>query len=757
VLVLLVLVLILPSSSLAPQLYAQTSGKGSTTPGQVVTTTPGDVTTRSGRWSEPTLWSKGRLPLRGESVVIALGHIVTYDVFSDVEIGRVLIQGTLAFARDRVTRLDTGNVIVGLGGYLEMGTAASPIPATVVAEIRFVISASATCTGGPGFVEGDTGLWVMTGGRWEAHGAPVRVTWSKLSETASVGTSLVRVVDNASDWQPGSWVVVTPTDMGTRSPATALTYPQYEERQIVSATWKTTYTEILLSSALAYKHEVVGNAAGEVALLSRSVVITSKYPTDKVNAHTMFMAGSTGGIGYAEFRDMGALGCLGRYPVHFHMMSDGSRGMVVKGASIWRSNNNFMNIHVSSGITVEDTVGYHTTGVGYYIGEPAAGMHSADNLFLNNMAARVVYRTGGLAIGKFRGSGFWIQSMNSTLIGNVASGSWTSGDNDSGFHIAEADEFTDGFSPLLMVRNEAHTNNGSGMFTWHNGLPVFPVIDFRAWRNGFAGIDWGAYHNFMAVYRAILFENGTYNFNTSATDITLVDSQLYATAAYPTATGVFIGEYFVFNDPTNPSLFVRDTFTAHAVHVSQDHTPCANTIEESNPLSQVCSATYLLFWQSQFTGGKAFDFGWHRNANSYFKVRQWSGTASPPIAATHFRLLRRDRPRPDTDAYYYAPYDAWLDPLATLGGAGVPPLAILVGLTDGAPLGATVTFTVTSPSAISKVTYYVDERVVATQTSGPFTFVWSSSGWTRRYAHVFAAVTGTGGNTGYTQVIRLRK
>ena len=70
-----------------------------------------------------------------------------------------------------------------------------------------------------------------------------------------------------------------------------------------------------------------------------------------------------------------------------------------------------------------------------------------------------------------------------------------------------------------MVRNEAHTNNGSGLHSWHNIGPEFAVVDFRAWRNGFAGIKWGAYGNRMHVYRAALFENGTYNLQTTAVRI----------------------------------------------------------------------------------------------------------------------------------------------------------------------------------------------------------------------------------------------
>ncbi|MDR7417394.1 MAG: G8 domain-containing protein [Armatimonadota bacterium] len=713
---------------------------------------------RSGLWSDPNTWSTRRVPQRGERVTVAAGHTVTYNVYSDVEVGRLLIRGTLVFARDRNTRLDVGNVIVDDGGYLEMGTAANPIPAAYQAEIRFVISSTASCTGGASFVERDTGLWVFGGGRWEAHGAPVRVTWTKLAARAAAGVSVIRVVDDVTDWEPGSTLVVTPTDMGRREASEALSNPYYEEVQLVRAIRMTGHTELQLSRTLRYTHEGTGETAGEVALLSRNVVVTSKYPDDQVQGHTMFMHGAEGGLSYVEFRQLGNLGCLSRYPVHFHMMEETSRGMRVRGLAIWDSNTQLLNIHASHGVTVEDTIGYHGTGIGFFVGEPHERMFSVDNVLVNNLVARIVYRDGALN-GAHRASGFWIESLNAALVGNVASGSWGRSLEDAGFHIAEGPDFHPDFGTLQMVRNESHTNNGSGLHTWNNSGPPYAVVDFRAWRNGFAGIKWGAYRNRMHVHRALLFENGTYNLQTTAIQIFVADSQLFGTTAYATPIGLYIDRYFISNDPASPSEVHRSTFSGHQDHVAQSHTRCPSSAEERDPRSRECSASYMLFADNRFNGGTAFDFGWHRNANSYFHIRNWNGTASPTIAATQFRLTRRDRPRPSTLAYLYEPYDAWLDPAAASPARPSPPLVTLSGLVDGAALGSSVTFapTIAAASGVARVTYYVDERAVATQTSGTFRFTWSSSGWTRRYAHVYVAVTDRNGATGYSQVIRLRR
>jgi hypothetical protein len=712
---------------------------------------------RSGRWSEAATWSTGRVPGRGESVLIAAGHTVTYDVFSDVEIGRLQIQGTLTYARDRFTRLDVGNVIVDRGGALDMGNPSNPIPPTVTAELRLVIPAGATCTGGTSFVEGDIGVW--NSGRWDLHGAPLRVTWTKLTAPAVPGALLLNVYDDVTDWQPGAWIVVTPTDLGSRLVNDSGNSPQYEERQIVRVTRRTGYTEIAINAALQYRHEAAGDAVAEVALLTRNVVVTSKYPGGTMQGHTMYMSGATGGISYAEFRDLGDFGCLGRYPVHFHMMGDSSRGMRVRGASIWRSDNNFMNIHASNGITVEDTVGYRTTGVGFFIGEPAAGMSTVDAVMVGNLAARVVYRQGALlspADSRFRPSGFWIHTYNTQLIGNVASGAWSLSFYDSGFHLAEQMATTSGFNTFLMVRNEAHSNNGAGLFSWSNSDTPGTVVDFRSWRNGNAGIRWGAYDNRVRVHRAALFENGLFNLESTILSTYLVDSQLFGTPAFPTPTGMTIDGYFIANDPTRPAAVFRTTFSGHQVDVTQDHSSCSSAVEEQNPLSADCAGVYLVFGNDRFNSARPFDFGWHRNANSWWAVNNYGGAMSLPAT---FRLTRRDRPRPDADATINASTDSWLDPLP--GPVLVPPPppeAQLVGPADNSVLPASVSLQVnvlSSAAGVSRVVFYVDERAVSTQTTGPFTYSWSSAGWTRRWAHLYAAVTDNNGNTGYTQVIRL--
>jgi hypothetical protein len=732
--------------------------------------------------------------------VITAGTTVTYDRFTDVEMAQVLILGKLTFSRTAGTRLDTGNVIVERGGHLDMGTPTEPIPAFIDAELRLVTRPSGTCVGGPMFNANDVGLWVMPGGRWDAHGGAVRHTWVKLMGDVGAGATLLRVKENVSDWDPGSTILVTPTNRG---PA----LNEFEEIQIARVIYAGDHSELFLTQPLRYAHAGGAITAAEVALLSRNVVVSSKYPTYPMNAHTMYMGTASGSIAYTEFRDLGMLGCLARYPVHFHMTGDASRGMSVRGASIWRSDNNFMNLHAANGVLVEDVVGYDTTGVGFFIGEPEPGMITVDNVFIHNLAAKIVFRPGALQ-GQQRASGFWIESRNSAIIDNVASGSDATSKLDSGFHFSGGTPLAPGFRPLVMVRNESHSNESNGLHAWMNSKDVFMVLDFRAWRNGRAGISWGAYTTRWQVHRAKLFENGEANLISSVLRMYIQDSELYGTSQFPTPTGIFIGGYFLNNDPTLPVRVVRNALSGHGTDLFQVHTPCTfGSSEELNPLSRDCSATYLVAHGNRFGSSRAIDFGWHQNANSWMLIRDWSGTGLP----ANFRLTRKDRPRPDLDAYYYAPFDAWLDPVAasvttavqglattvigqSLGSSGtssgarggktprptptrtpapgptpgpvpspatsaLPPVITLLSPEEGSLLAGSMVLEAAASGAtpIVKVEFFVDERVLATLTAAPYRTTWSTGSWTRKRAYVYACATDAVGNTACTTVAKVNR
>jgi hypothetical protein len=85
------------------------------------------VSTVSGNWSDPTIWSLARVPTCGDSVVIPIGKTVTVDVQVDLSSGAcsspcysvaLNILGTLHFnTGDKLTLCDNSLVYFGLAAH----------------------------------------------------------------------------------------------------------------------------------------------------------------------------------------------------------------------------------------------------------------------------------------------------------------------------------------------------------------------------------------------------------------------------------------------------------------------------------------------------------------------------------------------------------------------------------------------------------------------------------------------------------------
>jgi hypothetical protein len=734
---------------------------------------------RSGTWSDPSIWSAGSIPSAGAIVLIANHTTVEYDMLSEQEFAAVDISGVLTFSRSRSTRLDVGNIFVRDGGVLDMGTTARAIPPTVAAEIRFVVPREARFVGGE-FVASDVGLWVFHGGRWDVHGAPIRHTWAKLARPVGAGETTVVVREDVRDWPRDATVVITPTSVAPRD-------AEFEERHVASVRRQADGLHaVTLSAPLRYAHDGTPAAAGEVALLTRNVRITSKY-LQRTKAHTMFMAGSAGQIAYAEFKELGTFGVLGRYPIHFHMMADSSRGMSVRGASIWRSGNHFMNVHGSNGIRIDDTVGYDAPGSGFFIettqrapaqvrprtkgersAEPsgprltpeerraqkqrlkqegnrqrkgAPTSSNVDIVLVHNLAAKGAWQPGSLD-DPIRVALFWIASFNTTLIDNVAVGA-AGRRNSSGFHLAERADRSFNASPLVMVRNEAHSNTDHGFFSWTNEKLSFDIVGFRAWRNGQTGMALGAYNHRFRVFAAALSDNGQANIAVWVSRPWIQDSILERSNV-----GLFFHPHPLAGDPGDPGLIVNTIFRGHsAADVSQDHRPCERPGEEQVATSRSCAPNYARFVRPEFHSSRTVDFGWHENAHSWIDLVDWPSRPGGLPAA--FRLTRKDR---ITDGGQYSPmFDATVRPVQI--PADLPPVVTLqVTSTSGR---SHLRVQVRDDRGMAAVEFLADGVILKRLETAPYEMEWPTDMRLHRRAYVYARAVDTAGNVAYSQVVRL--
>ncbi|HWA98442.1 MAG TPA: G8 domain-containing protein, partial [Pirellulales bacterium] len=320
-------------------------------------------TVASGAWTEASVWSNGRIPAQGDRVLIRPEHSILYNAHSDVAIRVLKIAGTLRFATDHDTRLDVGLIKVEAGedvseeGFdcnehsapegpgaarpaLLVGSQNHPVREGFSALIRLVYFEGMDKESCPAIV--------CCGGRMEFHGTPMNRTWVKLAATIKDGATEIELAEPVRGWRSGDRVLIPTTaglslfefrDKERRVIPTVRDRSHSEERTIKSVDG----TKLVLDKPLAHRHRCDGDFRGEVANLSRNVVIESADPGG-IRGHTMYHANSQGSISYAEFRHLGKRGVLGRYSLHFHLCRDSMRGASVVGASIHDSDNRWLTV-----------------------------------------------------------------------------------------------------------------------------------------------------------------------------------------------------------------------------------------------------------------------------------------------------------------------------------------------------------------------------------------------------------------------------
>jgi hypothetical protein len=383
---------------------------------------------KSGPWSSAGTWEGGKVPSAGARVQVRTGHRVVFDVSSDVAIRSIHVAGTLTFAADRDTRLDVGLIKIQAGdnasenGFdcdahlkepdpgqprpaLEVGTPDRPIEAKDTALIRLVPF--------DGMDRETCPAIICCGGRMDFHGAPMNHTWVKLGATAKAGDSTVTLAEAVTGWRAGDRVIVTATKLtydngqGTKGHST-------EERLVKSVDG----ANVTLDKPLEREHLGTGEYRGEVANLSRNVVVESADL--KVRGHTMYHKYSAGGISYAEFRHLGKEGVLGKYALHYHLCGDTMRGSSVVGASVWDSGNRWLTIHGTNYLVVRDCVGYRSIGHGFYLEDGTEVQNVLDhNLAVQALRGKALPKQI-LPFDQNEGAGFWWANSLNSFTRNVS-------------------------------------------------------------------------------------------------------------------------------------------------------------------------------------------------------------------------------------------------------------------------------------------------------------------------------------------------
>ncbi len=379
----------------------------------------------------------------GASTTVDAGDVLRFDPTKDTTLevsGNLIIEGTLEMKpNDGVT-----HTLKFLG----------------VDEDDFV-------GGGMEVLESDRGLWVIGAGKLDLHGEE-KVGWNRTGSDPTWSSSdELRVAPyKVGDYGVDGFDTFT---LGSPVPKADASLP-----------------------------------ATEVVNLTRSVNIEG---TAAGRAHVTIMSSVSQEVRYVAFRHLGPRqpdgdgdteGVMGRYPLHFHQVGEGSRGSVVEGNVVRDSGNRGVVVHLSNGVTATDNVIYDVYDDPFWwdLGEENA----SDDVVLEDNFVGLV-RTDPVNQG-FALTGFHLGRGE----GNVANGNVVVGvlgnKNCSGF------QWPSQGSGLWEFRdNVAHNNKCHGIFVWQNSSANHLIEDFVAYRNGTAGISHGAYTNDYVYEDIYLFEN----------------------------------------------------------------------------------------------------------------------------------------------------------------------------------------------------------------------------------------------------------
>ncbi len=476
-----------------------------TPPGPVEESPDVDVvpTVTTLKWSEVASWDSGQVPVAGQTVEIPKGKAVLLDV-SPPALGGLVINGTLVFGEADINLTTSWLMVHGGEGKLEIGVPSKP----------YTHKATITLTGADedvmGMKMGGRVLGVMGGGTLSMIGQE-RIAWTKLNATVNKGSNKITLADT-TDWKAGDTIVIASSDFD---------YEQAETFKIASISGNT----VTLDKAVQYMHygelqsyngRTVDQRA-EVGLLTRNIVIKGASATDTFGGHVMVMDTSQAVVDSVEFVNMGQAGKMGRYPIHWHMMGDNSRGQYVRNSSIYNSFSRCVTIHGSNGVKVQNNVTYNIPGHCFFLEDGA----EIDNIIENNLGIAVEKPAEGKALlptdKNFPGPAvYWITHPRNVVRNNVAAGS-----SGSGFWYAFPESSTGPskdkvknirFTPLAESNNNvAHSNSADGFH-----IDSGPLADVQAGTeptgyephvdpNDIVTESWGSYNNSAPL--TAVFEN----------------------------------------------------------------------------------------------------------------------------------------------------------------------------------------------------------------------------------------------------------
>ncbi|MCH9648428.1 MAG: hypothetical protein K0U98_09325 [Deltaproteobacteria bacterium] len=455
---------------------------------------------QDGHWSDPGTWG-GTIPGAGDVAIVRHDLTFTsgtaYDVV--VEAG-----GQLRFRTDVDTSLEVGTLQVLVGGTLEVGTTAAPVPPGTTAEIVFVDRPIDTSVD-PG--QYGNGLLVL--GTIRLHGAPQGAPFVRLATEPRAGDLQLQLLHSVSGWRKGDRLLLPDTrhvdprtENGFVSRSEIVALGDSDDQAVSRA----------LQAAVAFDHlgarDLDGNLdfLPHVANLSRNVVLRSAAPSG-TRGHVQALFRAYVDMRYALFLDLGRTTAhaldstifdgagnathigtnqAGRYPVHAHHLigpetaqANGYQFTVVGNAIDGGLDEHPFKwgiaVHAAHYGLVADNVLFNYAG-SLFVTENGS---ESNNLIEGNLAVRcssfgpLNTNDRGTA-----GTAFWFRGGNNRVRSNVASDARASGFSLNAYRLG---------NETHMI--PAEQGGTSVVPTNMNALPILELADNEAYGPMFFGLD----------------------------------------------------------------------------------------------------------------------------------------------------------------------------------------------------------------------------------------------------------------------------
>ena len=373
-------------------------------------------TRQDGFWSDPNTWG-GQIPGSSDNVII--NHSVELDEGLSREL---LIYGVLKLRG----KLDAhGSIIVCEGGTVAGNEGL--LNFHVEDDSRFAGNTRpGPVAGYPDFHPDDIGLWVTDGGTLDLNGPRV-TSWLdavslngrfrnhqyEVSSSVAFKSDRARLSSEPEGWQEGDQLLLV-TEKGEYSLASLVSINGVDIKY--DAETKLTGNVLRIEDHHVYP---------KIANLSRRIQIVGAGVQEgdtNHRAHTAYLKGARVNLRSVELRNLGPRGKLGRYPVHWHHAADTQD--ILDGSSIWQSvddgSNRFVTMHMVSGATISNNVGFRSQGHGFFMEE----LKEFGNSVVGNLSVDVRYGEELSNVDEsisFRTHHFWLRESN-YISGNVAAG-----------------------------------------------------------------------------------------------------------------------------------------------------------------------------------------------------------------------------------------------------------------------------------------------------------------------------------------------